>query len=231
MQVKSTREEPHMRIAVAAVLVLAAAAVRAEELSVDPEAGNSTASAVFDAKLGERIVAQSSSVACDIRYDEAAGTASGTCSVPLATIRVDNEPTKTEHFQQWVTNKKSDPEKCRFEAAFEGVRLGRLAPEIPAPFEAEARFAVCGRARAGGGKERVKGTVVLFPPGSYGKARTLRVRATVTGFDRDRYRIGPRHTEGWLARVQALAKVVAETGDIELTLFARSKDASGAARR
>jgi len=219
-----------MRIAVAAVLALATAAVRAEELSVDPEAGNSTASAVFDARLGERIVAQSSSVGCEISYDGTAGTASGTCSVPLATIRVDNEPTKTEHFRQWVTNRKSDPETCRFEATFEGVKVGKLAPEAPAPFEAEARFTVCGRRRADGGGEHVKGTAVLFPAGSYGKARALRVRATVTGFERDRYQIGPEYTEGWLARVQALARVVAQTGDIELTLFARSKEGSAARR-
>jgi hypothetical protein len=207
-----------------AALVLALAAAlpaRAETLRVDPAAGNSTFSAVFDAKLGERITAQSSAVACDVTLDEASGLASGACSVPLASITVDNEPTKSEHFRDWATNKKSDPAACRLEARFEGVRLGKLAPETPVPFEARIPFTVCGRGPADGRKERVTGSAVLFPPGSYGSAKTIRVRATVERFDRDAYRIGPRHTEGWLARVQSLAKVVAEEGTVELTLFAR----------
>lgn len=206
-----------------AVLALAAASLpaRAERLRVDPDLGNSTFSAVFDAKLGERITAQSSAVACDVALDEGAGTASGACSVPLASITVDNEPTKSEHFRDWATNKKSDPAACRLEARFEGVRLGKLAPETPAPFEARIPFTVCGRGPADGRRELVTGTAVLFPPGSYGSARIIRVRATVPRFDREAYGVGPRHTEGWLARVQSLAKVVAEEGTVELTLFAR----------
>lgn len=53
--------------------------------------------------------------------------------------------------------------------------------------------------------------------------RPIRVRATIAGLDRDAYRIGPKFTEGWLARVQKLAKVVAETGTIDLSLFAKAK--------
>ena len=93
--------------------------------------------AVFDAKLGERITAQSSAVGCDLTFEEKTGTASGACSVPLTSIKVDNEETKTEHFQQWVTNKKGEPKDCRLEAKLVDVKVGRLAPEhghaVPQP--------------------------------------------------------------------------------------------------
>jgi len=211
------------RTALLAALLLAciARAARADDLTVDPEAGNNSLSAVFDAALGERITAVSSAVGCTVRWDERTGLASGRCSVPLASIRVDNDDTKSDHFRQWATNKKSDPAKCSLEAVFDGVKLGPLTPEQPAAFQAEIPFTVCGRARTGGGKERVTGTALLFPPGAYGARRTLRIRATVAGFDRDAYQIGPKYTDGWLARVQSLAKVVAEKGDVELSLFAR----------
>ena len=201
-------------------LVLAGSAM-AESFKTDPEAGNSVFTAVFDAKLGERITAQTSAVACEIEYDENAGTASGSCSVSLTSVKVDNEDTKTEHFQQWVTNKKSEPKECRFEAKFAAVKVGRLAPEQPSPFTAEIPFTVCGRGPVDGRKERVKGTALLFPPGAYGEKKTIRIRATIQNFDRDAYRIGPKYTEGWFARVQSLAKVVAEKGTIELSLFAK----------
>jgi hypothetical protein len=204
-------------------LALAASAARAEDLAVDPEAGNNTFSAVFDAKLGERINAVSSAVSCDIQYDDRAGTASGRCSVPLTSIRVDNDDTKSDHFRQWATNKKSEPAECRIEARFAGVKVGRLAPEQPLPFRAEVPFEVCGRTRADGARESVSGTALLFPPGAYGERKTIRIRATIASFDRDAYRIGPRYTDGWLARVQSLAKVVAEKGTVELSLFARAK--------
>ena len=202
---------------------LVAKDARAEELEVNPNAGNNSFSAVFDAKLGERITAVSSAVGCAVRLDEKSGLVSGKCSVPLESIRVDNDDTKSDHFRQWATNKKSDPAACRLEAMFENVRLGTLAPERPVPFEAEIPFTVCGRGRADGGPERVSGTALFFPPGAYGERKTIRIRATVTGFDRDAYQVGPKYTDGWLARVQQLAKVVAEKGDIELSLFARPK--------
>jgi hypothetical protein len=211
-----------------AALALAGPAT-AEDFKTDPDAGNNVFTAVFDARLGERITAQSSAVACDITYDEKAGTASGRCSVPLTSIKVDNEDTKTEHFQQWVTNKKTDPKDCRFEARFSGVKVGRLAPEQPASFTAQAPFTVCGRGPVDGRKEHVKGTALLFPPGAYGDKKTIRIRATILNFDRDAYRIGPKYTEGWLARVQSLAKVVAEKGTIELSLFAKSQNEEEAA--
>ncbi|HSB19904.1 MAG TPA: hypothetical protein VLD85_07860 [Anaeromyxobacteraceae bacterium] len=208
----------------AALLALALAApARGEDFAVDPDAGNNTFSAVFDAALGERINAVSSAVGCQIRYDERAGTASGRCSVPLSSIRVDNDDTKSDHFRQWATNKRSDPRECRLEAVFDGVKVGPLAPESAVPFRAQIPFQVCGRGRSDGRSETLSGTAVLFPPGTYGERKTVRIRATLPGFDRDAYRIGPRYTEGWLARVQSLAKVVAESGTVELSLFAKSK--------
>jgi hypothetical protein len=209
-------------VPLAALALTIASPALAEDLRVDPDAGNNTFSAVFDAKLGERITAQSSAVACDLRYDERTGLASGHCSVPLTSIKVDNEDTKTEHFQQWVTNKKSDPAACRFEATFDGVKIGALAPEQPVLFAAEVPFTVCGRKPVDARREKVRGTALLFPPGAYGERRTVRIRATVEGFDRDVYRIGPKYTDGWLARVQSLAKVVADQGTIDLSLFAKS---------
>lgn len=213
----------------AALALALAAPAGAEEFRVDPDAGNSVLAAVFDAKLGERISAQSSAVGCDLRYDEKTGIASGRCEVPLGSLVVDNEPTKTEHFQQWATNRKSDPKACRLEAAFEGVRVGALVPEAPVAFSAEIPFTVCGRAPSDGRKEKVAGTLVLFPPGSYGERKTIRIRARIERFDREAYRISPKHTEGWLARVQSLAKVVADEGTIDLSLFAKST-APGASR-
>lgn len=207
----------------ALLLALAPLAAAAEELTVNPDAGNSGFSAVFDAALGERINAVSSAVGCELSYDEQAGTASGRCSVALDSIRVDNDDTKSDHFRQWATNKRSDPHACRLEAVFRNVRIGRLPPEQPVPFTAAIPFTVCGRARADGGAEAVTGTALLFPPGAYGDKKTIRIRATVAGFDREAYRIGPGHTEGWLARVQSLAKVVAEKGTVELSLFARAR--------
>ncbi|HKD41804.1 MAG TPA: hypothetical protein VKB87_16090, partial [Myxococcaceae bacterium] len=57
-----------------AVLVLSSLALsvqaRAEDLKVNPDNGNNTFTAIFDAPLGERITAVSSSVSCDIAYDE-----------------------------------------------------------------------------------------------------------------------------------------------------------------
>jgi hypothetical protein len=213
-----------LRAALLLSLALTAPALaRAEELEVNPEAGNNSLSAVFDAKLGERITAVSSAVGCTLRYDEKTGIASGRCSVPLESIRVDNDDTKSDHFRQWVTNKKSDPATCTLEARLTDVRVGKLTPDAPVTFEADVPFTVCGRPRADGKPERLTGTAILFPPGEYGTAKTIRVRARVAGFDREAYRIGPQFTDGWLARVQSLAKVVAGTGDIELSLFARPK--------
>jgi hypothetical protein len=209
--------------AMLSLLLAAPGPALAEDFTVNPQAGNSGFSAVFDAALGERINAVSSAVGCEVTLDEKTGLASGRCQVPLTTITVDNDATKSEHFHDWATNKKTDPKACTLEAVFGGVKLGPLAPEKPATFAAEIPFTVCGRARADGGKEQLTGTALLFPPGAYGDKKTIRIRASIAGFDRDAYRIGPGYTEGWLARVQSLAKVVAVKGTVELSLFAKVK--------
>ena len=210
-------------VAMAALLLLAPAVTRAELFEVNPDAGNSSFSAVFDAKLGERIIAVSSAVGCQVVYDDKSGLASGSCSVPIESIRVDNDDTKSDHFRQWATNKKSEPAQCRIEAVFSDVKVGRLVAGTPAPFSAGVPFTVCGRGRASGGAEKVTGSALLFAPGTYGEKATIRIRATVADFDRDAYRIGPKYTDGWLARVQSLASVVAEKGVIDLSLFAKAK--------
>jgi hypothetical protein len=208
--------------ALAAVLACTgfAASAHAEAFKVDAEAGNSTLSAVFDAPLGERIMAVSNEVGCTLAWDEKTGM-SGTCAVPLTAIRVDNDDTKSDHFRQWATNKKADPKSCTLEAKLTGVKPAQpLVAEKPVEFTAEVPFTVCGRARADGKPEHVTGTVVLLPAGSYGDAKTLRIRAHVEKFDREAYHVGPQWTDGWLARVQGLAKVVAPAGSIDLNLFA-----------
>jgi hypothetical protein len=206
-----------------ALLLSIPASALAEDFAVNPQAGNSGFSAVFDAALGERINAVSSTVGCEVTFDEKTGLASGRCSVPLTSIKVDSDETKSEHFHDWATNKKTDPKACTIEAVFTGVKLGALAPEKPAPFTADIPFTVCGRSRVDGGKEKVTGTALLFPPGAYGEKKTIRIRATIASFDRDTYRIGPGFTDGWLARVQSLAKVVAVKGTVDLSLFAKVK--------
>jgi hypothetical protein len=182
---------------------------------VDGKAGNNTLNAVFDAPLGERITATSSAVACDIRGDAQARNLSGRCAVPLNSITVDADPTKTGHFRQWATNRKSDPARCTFATEFTDLPLAvPQAAGSSVEFAADLPFTICGRPREDNGPEHVTGTVVRLEDGRY------RIRARVEHFHREAYRIGPRFTEGWLARVQSLAKVVAEEGTLELTLFA-----------
>jgi hypothetical protein len=206
-----------------ALLLLSASPV--QTLRVDGEAGNNTLNGVFDAPLGERITAVSSAVHCDIQMSPDGRNLSGRCSVPLTSITVDADPTKTEHFRQWATNRKADPARCMLAAQLEeiAVSLPQASGES-SPFQAEVPFTVCGRAREDGGRERVTGTVVRLDDGFY------RIRAHVEHFHREAYRIGPRFTEGWLARVQSLAKVVAEEGTLELTLFASPPGNSGRPR-
>jgi hypothetical protein len=193
------------------MLMLMLAAAAAGGLKVDPDSGNNKFDARFDAPLGEMIVATSSQVACEVTYQN--GAASGTCSVPLTSIMVDNEPTKTEHFQQWATNKKVDAKKCSLEAKFEKVPL-----VIPGSFAGDAAFSICGKP----GTEKVTGTATQLPDGR------VRIRARVEHFNRDKYKVGPKYTEGWLARVQQLAPVVAEEGTIEIALFAKPVETKSA---
>jgi len=207
----------------AVVLVLLASP--AETLRVDAKAGNNTLNGVFDAPLGERITATSSAVGCEIRLDAGGRNLSGRCSVPLATITVDADPTKSDHFRQWATNRKSDPARCMLSTELAAVAVSLpKAPGESTDFHADLPFTVCGRPREDGGREHVTGTVFRLEDG------WLRVRARIEHFHREAYRIGPRFTDGWLARVQALAKVVAEEGTLELTLFAAPPEASARPR-
>jgi hypothetical protein len=200
---------------VAALVLLLVSASPSGTLRVDGEAGNNTLNGVFDAPLGERISAVSSAVGCDIQLSPDGRNLSGRCSVPLTSITVDADPTKTEHFRQWATNRKADPTRCMLAAQLDAIAVSLpQASGESTPFQADVPFTVCGRAREDGGREHVTGTLVRLEDGFY------RVRARVEHFHREAYRIGPRFTEGWLARVQSLAKVVAEEGTLELTLFA-----------
>ena len=211
---------------VAAALLLAAPAT----YKVDAAAGSSNFSAIFELPLGERINAISPRVSCDLKVDDEKGTVSGACSVPLLSITVDNEPVKAEHFQQWATNKKSKPKACLFEAKFENVPA-KLEANKEVPFTTDVAFTVCGKARTGGGKEQLEGVATLMPAGTYGDAQTIKVRAHIAKFDREAYQIGPKFTDGWLARVQGLAQVVAPVGSIELSLFARMDDGKPVAKK
>jgi hypothetical protein len=172
----------------------------ATALTVDPTAGNSKFDAVFDAPLGEKIDAMSSAVSCNLTYD-AVGGAQGSCSVPLTSIMVDNEPTKTEHFQQWATNKKTSPKNCKIEAVLSCVKAEPVL-----------------HSDKGGGKEKLTGTAMKSADGK------VRLRVRVEHFNRDQYKVGPKYTEGWLQRVQQLAPVVAEEGAIDISLFAKAQD-------
>ncbi len=205
------------------LLALAARSIAGAETTflVDPDAGNNTLSAVFDAAIGERITAIGSAVACRLAVDETKREGRATCSVPLTSIRVDNDETKSEHFRQWATNKKVDPRTCTLELDVPHLAIdAAVEPMKPVAFRTEGTFTICGRRRDDGGAEKIAGTVLYLPAGGYKDVRTLRVRARVEGFDRERYQVGPKWTDGWLARVQELAPVVAADGTIDVNLFA-----------
>ena len=151
--------------------------------------------------------------------------ATGSCSVPLVSIMVDNEPTKTEHFQQWATNKKGEPRQCAIEAQLAGVSVKPAAlSQTPGKISGEAAFTVCGKSREGGGKEKITGTAMKLADGR------IRLRVHVDKFSRDRYRIGPKYTEGWLSRVQQLAPVVADAGTLDIALFAQASETKSVAK-
>jgi hypothetical protein len=207
--------------AVAAVMFTQLVWAGETSLSVDSEAGNNTFNAVFDAALGERITAVSSAVGCSIKADEEKLEGSAKCSVPLTSIKVDSDDTKTDHFRQWATNKKSDPKKCTFDLDIPNVKLPSAFQEKqPVTFSTEGTFTICGRKREGGQPEKIQGTIILLPAGSLGDGKAYRIRAKVEGFDREQYGISPKATAGWLARVQQLANVVAMDGVIDVNIFA-----------
>ncbi|HWP67008.1 MAG TPA: hypothetical protein VNO26_14000 [Candidatus Limnocylindria bacterium] len=182
--------------------------------------------AVFDAAIGERISAVSSAIGCTLTVDEDAFEGKISCSLPLASIRVDNDDTKTEHFGEWATNKKMDPKACAldFEAPLVKV-TPPVAPKQPVSFATEGWFTICGRKRDDGRPERVTGTIIYLPAGTYGSKRTLRIRARIEKFDREKYGVTPKATPGWLARVQQLAPVVATEGTIDVNIFATAQEA------
>jgi hypothetical protein len=181
-----------------ACALFAGTVVRAEtELKADPEAGNNTFSAVFDAAIGERITAVSSAVGCTLHVDEKTLSGHATCSVPLTSIRVDNDDTKSDHFRQWATNKKVDPRQCTFRLEVPALTVaGPVEPMQPIPFETAGTFTLCGRSRDDRGAEKISGTLIYLPAGSYKPVRTLRIRAKIEDFDRERYQIGPKWTDG-----------------------------------
>jgi hypothetical protein len=213
----------HLGLTAATLLVLSSQPVWAENATfkVDPEAGNNTFSAVFDAALGERIMAVTSGIDCTVTVDEGKRNGRAKCSVPLTAIKVDNDDTKTDHFQQWATNKKVAADKCAFELEVPTVALpSALEEKTPVPFSADGTFTICGRKRDDGGAEHLTGTVIALPASSSDDPRTLRIRAKIEHFDRERYGISPKNTAGWLARVQQLAPVVATDGTIDVNIFA-----------
>lgn len=110
----------------------------------------------------------------------------GSCSVALTSILVGGDETKTEHFQQWATNKSSNPEDCTVELEIPSFQLSSPAePKTPVPFTTEGTFTVSGRKRDDGGPEHMTGTIIYLPAGTYGKSRTLRIRARIEGFNRN----------------------------------------------
>src|SRR5205823_10752151 len=104
-------------------LVCSSATLADTKFAVDPEAGNNTFTAVFDAAVGERITAVSSAVGCSMAVDETTLEGKASCSVPLTSIRVDNDETKSDHFRQWATNKQVEPRKCVFQLDVPGIKL------------------------------------------------------------------------------------------------------------
>jgi hypothetical protein len=212
--------------AIALALVCLAVPARAETtFTVNPDVGNNTFTAVFDAAIGERITAVSSAVGCTLTVNEEKVEGRATCSVSLTSIRVDNDDTKSEHFAEWATNKKTEAAQCTFNLEVPAVKLPPpLTPKQPVPFRTEGTFTICGRPRDDHLPERIEGTVIYLPAGTYGTKRTLRIRARIEQFDREQYGVSPKHTPGWLARVQQLAPVVAAAGTIEVNLFATAPE-------
>jgi hypothetical protein len=210
-----------------AALGRAGSATGETRLIVDPDVGNNAFTAVFDSTIGERITAVSSAVGCTLTVDEEKLEGHATCSVPLTSIRVDNDDTKTEHIGQWATNKKMEPAQCTFSLDVPAVKLPPpVEPKKPVAFTTEGAFTICGRPRDDHRSERIQGTVIYLPPGAYGSKRTLRIRARIEQFDREKYGVTPKNTPGWLARMQQLAPVVGTEGTIDVNLFAAVPDAN-----
>ncbi|HEV7731004.1 MAG TPA: hypothetical protein VGR62_02535, partial [Candidatus Binatia bacterium] len=161
---------------------------------------------------------------CTVTVDEAALQGMASCFIPLTSISVDNTPTKSEHFQQWATNKKSEPDTCRIELTVPMTRVpGPVTPDKPVQFAADGTFHVCGRPRDDKGTERLALTVTYIPKRGDDGPPALRIRAHLDHFDRERYGVSPRATAGWLARVEQLSDVVATEGVIDVSVVAVAK--------
>src|SRR2546430_5745428 len=106
--------------------------------------GVRTASASsFAAQTGALFTAVCSAVGCTLTVDEAKREGRASCSVPLGSVRVDNDDTKTEHFGQWATNKKTDPKQCTFQVEVPVVTLpSPVEPKTPVAFTTEGRFTI-----------------------------------------------------------------------------------------
>src|SRR6185436_14716047 len=127
--------QPKAGLVLFAALVAVSRVAAATQFAVDPEVGNNAFTAVFDSQIGERITAVSSAVGCTLTVDEAKREGRATCSVPLSSVRVDNDDTKTEHFGQWATNKKTDPKECTFQVEVPVVTLpSPVEPKTPVAF-------------------------------------------------------------------------------------------------
>src|SRR6266850_7594880 len=138
--------QPKAGLMLLAALVAMNRAAAATQFAVDPEVGNNAFTAVFDSQIGERITAVSSAVGCTLTVDEAKREGRAGCSVPLSTVRIDNDDTKTEHFGQWATNQKTDPKQCTFQLEVPEVKLpSPVEPKTPVAFTTEGRFTICGR--------------------------------------------------------------------------------------
>jgi hypothetical protein len=213
-----------MRMIVPALLVLLVRSATGATYGVDVDARGNAMTAVFDSAVGERITAVSPRIACTLTVDEAALTGSAHCSVPLTSIAVDNTPQKSEHFQQWATNKKSDPEACTIDLTLPAVRVpGPVTPDRPIQLTTEGTFTICGRPRDDHGAEPVAVTLTYIPEYGDDKVHALRIRAHVEHFDRERYGVSPRATAGWLARVEQLSDVVATEGVIDVSILATAR--------
>ena len=94
-------------------------------------------------------------------------------------------------------------------------------------------FTICGKKHSANAKERITGTALLLPNSkeatddkTKAAPKRIRIRAKVAAFHRDAYLVGPKFTDGWLARVEQLGPVVAEVGTIDLALFAKQTTAA-----
>src|SRR6266478_2966301 len=115
--------QPNAGLILFAALVAVSRVAAATQFAVDPEVGNNAFTAVFDSQIGERITAVSSAVGCKLTGDETKREGHASCSVPLTTVRVDNDDTKNDHCGEKATNKKKDPKQCTLQVEVPRLKL------------------------------------------------------------------------------------------------------------